>query len=651
MSSQVGGRAGSNKTSRDILSMLNGDARNRSITKKNKSPPANTNNNAITKRKSARIAQLEASSTPKLAASPNIKEKTQKTFIEPPLAAPKPGITGVPLENFPPHKVKKESLWPAKLRRNANGNGNGNGSGGGSSKEESPSLEILEVESSYQKNLKQTPATEESNTRDPLSHLRRSRRIKLIPSTPKEQPQGNKRSANGNSSKRPIKKIKITSPAKSPKAKLFSPSKKEDQQPPQQQQQQEEDNKENDDFCFSCGMPGVFICCESCPKSFHFTCCDPPLEEAPEDEWYCQECFAKNHPTLIRDWKGIGIFGPLLNKLETKNPKNFQLPKDLREETFMGVTTDDNGDYLDDTVKEDIPPAKINGSQIQGCNRNEDLEIDSLYDEYGYPYLCHECGDSGQNGKTLIHCDYCPLVYHIDCLNPPMFGPKTIGDKWRCPNHIEDLLPKGFPKLRQFKDAEVIENSLSTDFLNIAALSNIFIKFDDEPYLKDQNKKVTYKAYRNYEENRKVLKKWGDDMDAIHPDYEVPDFLQTISTSTGISAPKKRNLAMPSAFSNHSTIYRIPELSKQKVLEDISHYDTRRRIEENPEELQAIEGLNEIKERQKVLNLDALLKVVGQQPVKQEEVHLENDEIQELLKIKQLMETKGQKALMEFLQQ
>ena len=96
----------------------------------------------------------------------------------------------------------------------------------------------------------------------------------------------------------------------------------------------------------------------------------------------------------------------------------FQLPLELREKTFVGVTTENNGDYVDDSVKDDIPSAKLNGSQIPGCNRDVTLEIDDLYNENGDPYLCHKCGGSGLNRRTLIHCDYCPLVYHIDCLDP-----------------------------------------------------------------------------------------------------------------------------------------------------------------------------------------------------------------------------------------
>ena len=38
----------------------------------------------------------------------------------------------------------------------------------------------------------------------------------------------------------------------------------------------------------------------------------------------------------------------------------------------------------------------------------------------------------------LIQCDYCPLLFHMDCLEPPLTA-MPVG-KWMCPNHIEHLV-------------------------------------------------------------------------------------------------------------------------------------------------------------------------------------------------------------------
>lgn len=43
----------------------------------------------------------------------------------------------------------------------------------------------------------------------------------------------------------------------------------------------------------------------------------------------------------------------------------------------------------------------------------------------------------GCRKAPLINCDYCPLVYHADCIDPPLTTlPNT---RWMCPNHVEPI--------------------------------------------------------------------------------------------------------------------------------------------------------------------------------------------------------------------
>ncbi len=48
----------------------------------------------------------------------------------------------------------------------------------------------------------------------------------------------------------------------------------------------------NNEYCSACRGKGALICCESCPKSYHFTCIDPPIDEdaIPQENWYCTSC-------------------------------------------------------------------------------------------------------------------------------------------------------------------------------------------------------------------------------------------------------------------------------------------------------------------------------------------------------------------------
>lgn len=41
----------------------------------------------------------------------------------------------------------------------------------------------------------------------------------------------------------------------------------------------------------------------------------------------------------------------------------------------------------------------------------------------------------------LIQCNYCPLLFHMDCLDPPLTA--LPAGKWMCPNHVEHLVVRG----------------------------------------------------------------------------------------------------------------------------------------------------------------------------------------------------------------
>jgi hypothetical protein len=38
----------------------------------------------------------------------------------------------------------------------------------------------------------------------------------------------------------------------------------------------------------------------------------------------------------------------------------------------------------------------------------------------------------------MVACDFCPLVFHLDCLDPPLVC-MPVG-KWMCPNHPQNIV-------------------------------------------------------------------------------------------------------------------------------------------------------------------------------------------------------------------
>lgn len=51
--------------------------------------------------------------------------------------------------------------------------------------------------------------------------------------------------------------------------------------------------------------------------------------------------------------------------------------------------------------------------------------------------ICFYCHRSCKKAP-LVACDYCPLFYHQDCLDPPMTALPT--GLWMCPNHVENFI-------------------------------------------------------------------------------------------------------------------------------------------------------------------------------------------------------------------
>jgi hypothetical protein len=105
--------------------------------------------------------------------------------------------------------------------------------------------------------------------------------------------------------------------------------------------------QDNFDTCSAFSGSGTLLCCDGCPRSFHFACCDPPIhpDNPPAGEWLCVVCEPKPPPPASesRVRKG-GIFAALLPVLDKQSPIAFALPSEYRE-YFEGVKTGDDGEF------------------------------------------------------------------------------------------------------------------------------------------------------------------------------------------------------------------------------------------------------------------------------------------------------------------
>ena len=251
----------------------------------------------------------------------------------------------------------------------------------------------------------------------------------------------------------------------------------------------------NNDYCETCHGHGRFLCCDGCPRSFHFMCVCPPLDvdEMPfpngtllprkslptsssttphdlraqralaDDSWFCQVCFAQRLPPRVP--KGCGPFGVLLQRLACENPRIFELPADIRT-YYKGVGTAPDGTYVDTTAQR---PLKLSRT---GFLEERDPYI--LRDKRGEPVLCFRCGESAlppdavlrrphesremaerraihacheagtklTHGRRMLSCDFCTLHWHLDCVDPPLTGMPPATRRWRCPAHSEPGRPR-----------------------------------------------------------------------------------------------------------------------------------------------------------------------------------------------------------------
>ena len=122
--------------------------------------------------------------------------------------------------------------------------------------------------------------------------------------------------------------------------------------------QNESKDRDNEDNCAACGGTGALLCCDSCIRSFHFTCLEPPqdAENAPEGKWYCRACIAQQHDRAVRSGNDFeedpreivpdvdGVFKPLFTKLHGKTEHSYTLPKVVAE-AFEGVKMGETGEY------------------------------------------------------------------------------------------------------------------------------------------------------------------------------------------------------------------------------------------------------------------------------------------------------------------
>src|SRR5690606_21010860 len=93
----------------------------------------------------------------------------------------------------------------------------------------------------------------------------------------------------------------------------------------------------------------------------------------------------------------------------------------------------------------------------QWLTRRRTAEVDhyKLTTKDGKPLLCHKCNSSALGKRQMLYCDYCPLNWHIDCLDPPPANPPPPSRKWQCPAHLDRHFVMRRPRNAKVQDTNL----------------------------------------------------------------------------------------------------------------------------------------------------------------------------------------------------
>ncbi|OAD52476.1 PHD finger protein 12 [Eufriesea mexicana] len=206
----------------------------------------------------------------------------------------------------------------------------------------------------------------------------------------------------------------------------------------------------NHDICDACRDGGELICCDKCPASYHLQCQNLLDNKGNE----------KN--------KKKSALEVLALAASLVNPREFELPKELQLPIMFPGSN--KVDYV----------SGRRGKQQSGSNNvGKSHCLDNNLMVPLPARLCFECGRSCRKAP-LIACDYCPLYFHQDCLDPPLTA-FPIG-RWMCPNHPNHFIDQNLltscrvtERIKlwdKYANQRIDQHAVKLDFLRKARAAN-----------------------------------------------------------------------------------------------------------------------------------------------------------------------------------
>lgn len=154
------------------------------------------------------------------------------------------------------------------------------------------------------------------------------------------------------------------------------------------------------------------------------------------------------------------------------NPREYELPEDYVPNIQFPGTSKKFTISSNSATRE----ARLTSYSVK---RAQELDRNNLPLILRTCYFCRR----GCRKAPLIHCDYCPLVYHADCIDPPLTVlPNT---RWMCPNHVEPIAEEKLLSTSSFCERVKLWNHFSQpvdqESIKISFLDRVHSSSSPEP--------------------------------------------------------------------------------------------------------------------------------------------------------------------------
>ena len=174
----------------------------------------------------------------------------------------------------------------------------------------------------------------------------------------------------------------------------------------------------------------TLLVCEGCEFFFHMKCLDPPLEEIPEDDWFCanEQCQKKKSETALLC--SVSMVTHVVGNLQVDDFYNL-MPLDPPEKEKGKPGRPRKDENLIDEDGNFIKKGPIildegwgdEAIECKWCNDDESSDCKFCG--------CRICGGKDEP-ETMLVCEFCEYFFHMKCLDPPL---EAIPEEdWFCSN-------------------------------------------------------------------------------------------------------------------------------------------------------------------------------------------------------------------------